>query len=433
MKGINITKMQTRLKLRLLLPTGIILLLIWACAGIEKKKPLPSDVHVFDTDKVALQDGFKYSDLFDSVKVIPLDNASFLLASIHRFKACPDGLVVWDSWQSQGVALFDRDGNFIRRIGSRGMGPEEYRNCDDVAIDARKQQVYVLDNAGRAVHIYRLSDGRLVRSLPLPENLRVGKIGCEGGNLYLLKTHFFMNKMYPENFAGQDYILYRMDDASGEVTDRWFPYQTHNKGWLDSANTIENFYRLDDEHALFAYGVMDTLMCMARDEVYPCLALSGNRLVTKQDVASILEQIDVLNVRERMEAGGKLTSLGLKEGKVVGITTAFGHGKRLYFTYLKGSLLFAVYSLETGDCASYMHVADDVFFTSDRPIGFTLFSFLGSDEGGVYYAVPSEYLGELTYYVEHGLVSDKVCNAEALRKLDADSNPVILYYEFKEE
>lgn len=78
-------------------------MLILTSAGIEEKKPLSSDVHVFDTDKAALQDGFKYSDLFDSVKVIPLDNASFLLASIHRF---------------------DRDGNFIHRIGSRGIKEE---------------------------------------------------------------------------------------------------------------------------------------------------------------------------------------------------------------------------------------------------------------------------------------------------------------------
>ena len=420
-------------RLSLLLPAGVILLLVWACAGTEKKGPAAGGVYVFDTDTILHQEDFKYSSLFDSVRVIPLDNASFLLNTVQRFKVCPDGWVVWDSWKSQGIALFDRNGAFVRRIGSQGMGPEEYRSCEDIAVDALKGQVYVLDRAGRAVRVYRLPDGGFVRSLPLPEKLWVNRIGCGGGSLYLVKTNFLMDKTNPEAYVGQDCILYRMDDVTGEVTDMLFPYRTHNKGWLDSFRTIENFYRLDNECSLFSFGVMDTLMCITSEGVSPFLALSGEKLVTRQEVESILEEADFTSLRGQLEVGRKLHALGMKEGKVLGVTNVFAHGGNLYFNYLNPALLFAVCSLETGECSSYMHTVDDVFFTSGLPVGSTLFSFLGADGGGVYYVVSTEQLGELTHHVEQGLVSDKVRNAEALRQLDEDSNPVILYYEFKEE
>ena len=46
-------------RLSLLLPAGVILLLVWACAGTEKKGPAAGGVYVFDTDTILHQEDFK--------------------------------------------------------------------------------------------------------------------------------------------------------------------------------------------------------------------------------------------------------------------------------------------------------------------------------------------------------------------------------------
>ena len=60
-------------------------------------------------------------------------------------------------------------------------------------------------------------------------------------------------------------------------------------------------------------------------------------------------------------------------------------------------------------------------------------SFLMSDEGGVYYQVDAEVLPQLKSWLNDGFLSDRIRNKEVLRQITEDSNPIILYYEFKKE
>jgi hypothetical protein len=50
---------------------------------------------------------------------------------------------------------------------------------------------------------------------------------------------------------------------------------------------------------------------------------------------------------------------------------------------------------------------------------------------GVYFYVTPECFSELQYFEKENYISDKLKNKESIRKLRDESNPLILYYEFK--
>jgi hypothetical protein len=89
-----------------------------------------------------------------------------------------------------------------------------------------------------------------------------------------------------------------------------------------------------------------------------------------------------------------------------------------------------VYDIENGSLEVFNSRNDDIFF-KERPSSMIYPQFKGNDEKGVYYMYGSDMLYQLTFFYEKDLLSDKVKNKELLKHLNEDSNPVILYYEFK--
>lgn len=90
-----------------------------------------------DVDSVGL------SMLADSVSYLDLETTDgSLIGRIGDVKVTPQGIIVLDSKQDIAL-LFDRNGRFMRQIGNRGQGPEEYLHL--VSIDADDSTIYLND------------------------------------------------------------------------------------------------------------------------------------------------------------------------------------------------------------------------------------------------------------------------------------------------
>jgi hypothetical protein len=50
---------------------------------------------------------------------------------------------------------------------------------------------------------------------------------------------------------------------------------------------------------------------------------------------------------------------------------------------------------------------------------------------GGYYYISNDNLAELKYFIDEDNISEKLINRESIKELNEDSNPVILYYEYK--
>lgn len=372
----------------------------------------------FDTLKTG--NSFNYSNLFNSVEIVELDNQA-LIGNIGKMDLYKDKLIVLDNRLANGVFVFDKKGKFIRKIGSIGSGPKEFAACTDFAIDRQAGIIYIYDWNSKKINLYDIDTGEYKNTLKLDNGAEIHKIWCNGGVLYAANTFFYLR-----NSEGKDYILRRLDRNNGCEVARWMDVEQYNKGWRDAFISSSLFYHAKGGKDLFAYGFSDTIMCISNGKVTPYLALSGQKVVKTSDI-SAEEKEGVLDAKKRAEMHIRL---GNRLDKITGVSNMFEHGDNLYFNYTTWHLYMAICNKETGAFSSYLYFKDDVFFTPQLE-NHTLPTFLTSDDGGVYYGIGTDYLSEMKRHFEEGYISEKVKNRKVLESITEDSNPVILYYEYR--
>ena len=96
------------------------------------------------------------------------------------------------------------------------------------------------------------------------------------------------------------------------------------------------------------------------------------------------------------------------------------------------NLICDKYNLKDKEVTVYTNTKDDLLFLSN-PYKYSMTSFLMSDTGGVYYQVDMEVLPNLKSCLNDGVLSDRIKNKGVLKYITEDSNPIILYYEYKKE
>lgn len=89
---------------------------------------------------------YDVSEILDSVKIVCLEtNEESLLSGMTGIVITDDRIFVSDLFQMGGVAIFDKNGNFIDRL-NRGNGPGEIQNMLDIQYDKYSQELVVIDN-----------------------------------------------------------------------------------------------------------------------------------------------------------------------------------------------------------------------------------------------------------------------------------------------
>ena len=92
----------------------------------------------------------------DSILYIPLNTrGEILLSGNVRFDFSKHYILVEDKGTMQ-VLLFNREGQFIRKIGTSGRGPKEYTELKGAVIDEDAQRVFIGDNARKCLLVYDL-------------------------------------------------------------------------------------------------------------------------------------------------------------------------------------------------------------------------------------------------------------------------------------
>lgn len=134
----------------------IIVILISSC-----KSP-NSNLYEFDP-RTLKENGFTLSEIADDIYYIPLDN-SIPLGYSADF-TFHDTAIYFRSYNI-GILCFNRNGDFIRKIGSIGRGPGEYIRYTSFSVDFETGKVYNLDL--NSIEVYS-STGLFIKNIPLQE------------------------------------------------------------------------------------------------------------------------------------------------------------------------------------------------------------------------------------------------------------------------
>ena len=205
----------------------ILSLFVVSCRNVQDKVNINQDGQLvlhFEAQSTAT---FFSDRIFGKTEMIPLETLDdclvgrepvvLLLDQYHYF--------IQDS-QQQIVFRFDRKGKFINRIGSRGMGPEEYARIYDVEIDPVANVVEIL--APRGLMMRYGYDGKYL-----------SKQNFDASRLSFIKTGTNYWLFTPNQKAGDKCLTKISED--GTVISTFLPSKTDWMPFLE-----KNFERCGD-------------------------------------------------------------------------------------------------------------------------------------------------------------------------------------------
>ncbi len=92
------------------------------------------------------------SELADDISYVPIDN-SFPIGLIYEPKYFNKNSIYISALNS-GIMLFDRNGKFLRKIGSIGRGTGEYTHYFNFCVDEKSESVYVMIQSLKIIKVY---------------------------------------------------------------------------------------------------------------------------------------------------------------------------------------------------------------------------------------------------------------------------------------
>ena len=399
----------------------ILLFVLFSCKN-ENHKVDRGEIFIANLDSTCTSE-FKYSDLYKKVTAIILDNKEVMLTEISKMLVYKDKLYLLDR-RAQGVYAFCKDGSFVCKFGNLGAGPDEYVSCNDFGINADAGEIYIYDMAKHRIHKYDIFSASYKESIIIDKSIDIDYIMCNSGCLYAAQAS---NRN--EEKESIYYLLYQIDVKSGKKIAQWFDAVYYNKGWNDELIHGNIFYNIRENKDLFVLGLMDTIMCIKGDAVFPFLAIESERLVQKEDFLKD-EKVPPSNPRVRGKRMMSLLTRLSAQNKIYQISDVFECDSMLYFSCMGRILYFVQYDEKKRIAFTYSRVANDVLFRM-IPEYFQLPKFLCADSMGGYYYISNDNLAELKYFIDEDNISEKLINRESIKELNEDSNPVILYYEYK--
>lgn len=110
---------------------------------------------------------FEIDDFVADQSYVLLSNAEEALFSrVDKLIAKNDQFYLFDYLAERGVLVFDAKGNFIRRVGEFGEGPQQLGSITDIQV-TDKGDIQILDQRNKVIQVYS-NDGDWKEEIPIP-------------------------------------------------------------------------------------------------------------------------------------------------------------------------------------------------------------------------------------------------------------------------
>lgn len=102
-------------------------------------------------------EAFDIGTIASPLKYIPLETKEdALIGAIDKLYVNEQSIIVFDR-ENKKILLFDKGGTFIRQIGTKGQGPDEYIEFGDIYYDPIIKKIYAFGRLQDKMFIYSLS------------------------------------------------------------------------------------------------------------------------------------------------------------------------------------------------------------------------------------------------------------------------------------
>ncbi len=371
-------------------------------------------MHIIDIDNIEPASNIKLSSYFSSLEFIPLEtNNEALLGRINKLHVYNDTLFILDKTGSKGVFMFNRrDGSFLGRIGSIGSGPGEYSSLEDFTIDIENRRLYLLDSDRQQIYEYELGGCKYLTTVSL---------NAKANRSYNIQ--YWDNKVYGDLFfrrksTKNDYMLCELDMKTGEVNNFWLSAQQYNLGWSELFFINKAFYSQPSLKPKFVQLFMNVIMEIDNNGVSPFLLLKSKNWVSEEDLS------------QKGDPYERYSGL-FKTDRIYGIGDLLEGKDFIYFKYMEGMTPWHVfYNTKTKDVVHSSLVVNDLLYKKSV-LDYIDINFCFSDNKGGYSYIHPFAMGKFIEGV-HSDIFNHNASYNKLLDLKEGSNPVLLYYEYKD-
>lgn len=208
------------------------------------------------------------NELASDIRYVPLETTDDCLMNNEFYIMQYTGEDIITS----GIFHFDKNGNFLNKIGSKGQGPEEYLQDLFAFGDWKNKLLYVQNWTTLTCYGF---DGTFVRSIPTPQ-LNMGAAGLFDENHILYSNDiYYADKANPIQ-------LYMVDSQNGKTVSKWRGHLEENKKYGMILTSRDFMYNYDN--SLFYKPALENV-------IFKILSPKKRQLVYKFDCSG--KDIDV--------------------------------------------------------------------------------------------------------------------------------------------
>jgi hypothetical protein len=171
--------------MRLILLSFSLILLFFSCSspaidnrytvaeyeGLETKFQEIEDSDKIKAEQIVIdgRDGFPIDHFFKKIDYIKLEStADNVIGTISQIVFTDNQIIVVDDKKAKSVFVFDKNGNYLFKVGRIGNGPGEYVSIESVLFVPEKHQILIHDGSKKTVHHYLSDSGKYLYSERLP-------------------------------------------------------------------------------------------------------------------------------------------------------------------------------------------------------------------------------------------------------------------------
>lgn len=193
---------------------------------ISSCKPIEKPLFQFDLSSIE-ENCISLSDLADEITYTPLENAIQLgmIYDYHYPKFVNNSIFLFEN--NIGILVFNRNGNYLRKIGNIGRGPGEYIHGLSFAVDEKTESVYINDTRD-IIKVYSQT-GFFLRSFSAQKY---------GGSIDAIEVHnskVFIS--YNPQFDDAKYEWILLDTLGNLVKKKERTSPVFNSNWLAGGGT----------------------------------------------------------------------------------------------------------------------------------------------------------------------------------------------------
>ncbi|GET22775.1 hypothetical protein JCM18694_30210 [Prolixibacter denitrificans] len=150
--------------------------------------------------------------LFSQIKRIQLKTTGgYAIGTLMDMKVCSRYYFLLDN--QMNIFRFDKEGNLLRKIGTKGKGPREYSNLYQFDIDTVHSRVFLLDAFSKKIIVHHF-DGEYLKTIDLPY--------IPAAFSYMENMSFMLSVPDYNQPDGEKFALMKVDEK-GNIINRYLP------------------------------------------------------------------------------------------------------------------------------------------------------------------------------------------------------------------